>query len=235
MKADRPVALVTAASRGIGAACARRLAAEGYAVVLLARSPEVEDLANELGGAGMVGSVSVAKDLKRYVATAMERFDRIDAVIANTGHPAKGELLELSDDSWMEGMDLLLLSVIRLARLVTPVMLRQGGGALLNISSLWAVEPHLDAPVSSTLRGALGNFTKLYADRYAGANIRMNCLLPGFMSTYPVAEKFQQAIPMARIADPDEIAAAAAFLVSPAAAYITGQSIRADGGLTRSV
>jgi NAD(P)-dependent dehydrogenase (short-subunit alcohol dehydrogenase family) len=235
MTADRPVALVTAASRGIGAACARRLAAEGYAVVLLARSPEVADLANALGGAGVVGSVSVAEDLERYVATAMDRFGRIDAVIANTGHPAKGELLEISDVSWMEGMDLLLLSVIRLARLVTPVMLRQGGGVLLNISSLWAVEPHLDAPVSSTLRGALGNFTKLYADRYAAANIRMNCLLPGFMSTYPVAEEFQEAIPMSRIADPDEIAAVAAFLVSPAAAYITGQSIRADGGLTRSV
>jgi NAD(P)-dependent dehydrogenase (short-subunit alcohol dehydrogenase family) len=235
MTANRPVGLVTAASRGIGAACARRLAAEGYAVVLLARSPEVEDLASGLGGAGVVGSVSVAEDLERYVATAMERFGRVDAVIANTGHPAKGELLEISDDAWMEGVDLLLLSVIRLARLVTPMMLRQGGGALLNISSLWAVEPHLDAPVSSTLRGALGNFTKLYADRYAGANIRMNCLLPGFMSTYQVAEKFQQAIPMGRIADPDEIAAAAAFLVSPAAAYITGQSIRADGGLTRSV
>lgn len=235
MKADRPVGLITAASRGIGAACARRLAAEGYAVVLLARSPEVEDMAKALGGVGVVGSVSVVEDLERYVATALDGFGRIDAVIANTGHPAKGELLEISDTAWMEGVDLLLLSVIRLARLVTPAMLRQGGGALLNISSLWATEPHLDAPVSSTLRGALGNFTKLYADRYASANIRMNCLLPGFMTTYPVAEKFQQAIPMGRVADPDEIAGMAAFLVSPGAGYITGQSIRADGGLTRSV
>lgn len=235
MRSDRPVGLITAASRGIGAACARRLAAEGYAVVLLARSPEIEDIAKGLDGVGVVGSVSVAADLERFVATALERFGRIDAVIANTGHPAKGELLEISDGDWLEGMDLLLLSVIRLARLVTPAMLRQGGGALLNISSLWAVEPHLDAPVSSTLRAALGSFTKLYADRYASSGIRMNCLLPGFMSTYPVAEKFQQAIPMSRIADPDEIAAAAAFLVSSAAGYITGQSIRADGGLTRSL
>jgi NAD(P)-dependent dehydrogenase (short-subunit alcohol dehydrogenase family) len=235
VKPDRRVGLITAASRGIGAACARRLAADGYAVVLLARSPEIEEMANALGGVGVVGSVAVAEDLERYVATALERFGRIDAVIANTGHPAKGELLEISDSAWMEGMDLLLLNVIRLARLVTPPMLRQGGGALLNISSIWAAEPHLDAPVSSTLRGALGNFTKLYADRYARANIRMNCLLPGFMTTYPVAEKFQQAIPLGRIADPDEIAATAAFLVSPEAGYITGQSIRADGGLTRSV
>jgi len=235
MTSDRPVGLITAASRGIGAACARRLAADGYAVVLLARSPEIEEIGKALGGVGVVGSVAVVEDLERYVATTLERFGRIDAVIANSGHPAKGELLEISDSAWMQGMDLLLLSVIRLARLVTPVMLRQGGGALLNISSLWAVEPHLDAPVSSTLRGALANFTKLYADRYARANIRMNCLLPGFMTTYPVAEKFQQAIPMGRIADPDEIAGTAAFLVSPAAGYITGQSIRADGGLTRSL
>jgi NAD(P)-dependent dehydrogenase (short-subunit alcohol dehydrogenase family) len=235
MNADRPVGLITAASRGIGAACARRLAAEGYAVVLLARSPEISDIATALGGVGVTGSVSVAADLERFVATALDRFGRIDAVIANSGHPAKGELLEISDTDWMKGVDLLLLSVIRLARLVTPAMLRQGGGAMLNLSSLWAVEPHLDAPVSSTLRGALGNFTKLYADRYASSGIRMNCLLPGFMSTYPVAEKFQQAIPMGRVADPDEIAGMAAFLVSPAAAYVTGQSIRADGGLTRSV
>ncbi len=84
-----------------------------------------------------------------------------------------------------------------MARLVTPVFLRQGGGAIVNISSLWAVEPHLDAPVSSTLRASLSSFTKLYADRFAADRIRMNCVLAGFVDTYPVPEKFAQAIPMA--------------------------------------
>jgi NAD(P)-dependent dehydrogenase (short-subunit alcohol dehydrogenase family) len=155
--------------------------------------------------------------------------------VNNTGHPAKGDLLSIGDDDWTTGMDLVLLSVVRLARRVTPVFQRQGGGAIVNISSLWAVEPHLDAPVSSTLRAALSAYTKLYADRYAGERIRMNCVLAGFVSTYPVAEKFASAIPMRRVADPAEVARVAAFLLSEDAAYVTGQSVRADGGLTRSI
>ncbi len=230
----RPVALVTAASRGIGAACARELAGAGHDVVLLARSADVETLARELGGTAVRGSVAEAADLERLVKTALERHGRVDGVVVNTGHPAKGELLELADDAWREGLDLILLSVVRIARLVTPVMERQGGGAIVNISSLWAVEPNLQGPVSSTLRGALGNFTKLYADRYARAGIRMNCLLPGFVRTGEVSEALARRIPAGRYAEPAEIARTAAFLLSPAASYITGQSLIADGGLTRS-
>jgi NAD(P)-dependent dehydrogenase (short-subunit alcohol dehydrogenase family) len=229
-----PVALVTAASRGIGAACARVLAERGYRLGLLARSPDVMALARELGAVAVEGSVSDPAALERLVAAAMDAHGRIDALVNNTGHPAKGDLLALSDDDWLGGVDLLLLPVVRLARLVTPILQRQGGGAIVNVSSLWAVEPHLDAPVSSTLRAALSAYTKLYADRYAKERIRMNCLLAGFMTTYPVAEKFRSAIPMDRVAEPEEIARVAAFLLSPESAYITGQSIRSDGGLTRS-
>ena len=182
----------------------------------------------------MRGSVASGEDLARLVEAALSRYGRIDAVVNNTGHPAKGELLDLSDDDWKSGLDLLLLSVIRMARLVTPFFQRQGRGAIVNVSSLWAVEPSLDAPVSSTLRAALSAFTKLYADRHAREGIRMNCVLAGFATTYPVPEKFAAAIPMARISEPEEVARVAAFLLSDDAAYVTGQSVRSDGGLTRS-
>lgn len=229
-----PVALVTAASRGIGAACARVLAARGYRLALLARSKEAGEIARELGGVAVEGSVGDPASLERLVASALDAYGRIDAVVNNTGHPAKGDLLGLSDEDWRAGVDLVLLSVVRLARLVTPVFLRQRSGAIVNVSSLWAVEPNLDAPVSSTLRAALSAFTKLYADRYAADGIRMNCVLAGFASTHPVSEKFRQAIPMGRVSEPEEVGRVVAFLLSPDAGYITGQSIRSDGGLTRS-
>jgi NAD(P)-dependent dehydrogenase (short-subunit alcohol dehydrogenase family) len=235
MDDSRPVAIVTAASRGMGAACARELAGRGYAVSLLARSAEVEALAKELGGIAVRGSVSEAGDLETLVSATLDAFGRIDAVVANAGHPAKGDLLALSDTQWQEGFEMLLLSVVRLARLVTPVMTRQGGGAIVVISSLWAVEPHLDAPISSALRAAVGAFVKLFADAQARAGIRVNAVLPGFVSTYPAPLEILSRIPAGRQATPEEIAAVVGFLASPAAAYITGQSIRVDGGLTRSV
>jgi len=231
---DGPVAIVTAASRGIGAACARTLAARGYRLSLLARSEGVHALAAELGGIATAGSVTESVDLEAAVEKTLAAYGRIDAVVNNTGHPAKGDLLAIDDAGWTQGFALILLSVVRMARLVTPVFLRQGGGAVVNISSLWAVEPHLDAPVSSTLRASLSSFTKLYADRFGADRIRMNCLLAGFVDTYPVAEKFAQAIPMRRVAGAEEVARVAAFLLSDDAGYITGQSVRADGGLTRS-
>lgn len=228
------VAIVTAASRGLGRACAEVLAERGFSLALLARSRDVQAVVERLGGVGVEGSVTDPAALERVVAAAMTRWGRVDVVVNNTGHPAKGELLEVSDEAWHEGMDLLLLNVVRMARLVTPIMRRQGGGAIVNVSSLWAKEPHLDAPVSSALRAALAGFTKLYADRHAADGIRMNCVLAGFFDTYPVAPGFLSAIPLARPASKREIAEVVAFLASPASSYVTGQSVVADGGVTRS-
>ena len=229
------VALVTAASQGLGAACARELAGRGYRVALLARSQRVHELADELGGLGVQGSVAEAQSLERLVAAAMERFGRIDAVVNNSGHVAKGELLAISDDAWHEGLDLLLLSVIRLCRLVTPIMERQGGGAFVNISSFTAAEPSAPRPISSALRAALGSVAKLYADRYAAGGIRMNTLLLGWADTHPVAPADVAGIPLQRPADPAEVARVVAFLLSDESSYITGASLRVDGGLLRSV
>jgi NAD(P)-dependent dehydrogenase (short-subunit alcohol dehydrogenase family) len=235
MTTDRPVAIVTAASRGIGAGCARALAEEGFRVALLARSPETHRVAKELGGLGVTGSVTDEKDLKRLVETAEARYGRIDVVVNNTGHPAKGDLLAIPEQSWAEGYELLLQPVLRLARLVTPLLERQGGGSIVNLSSLWAVEPSLDAPISSTFRAALSAFTKLYADRYAKAGIRMNCILAGFADSHEVPDPIRQRIPVGRAATPREIGRLVVYLASPDSAYLTGQSIRIDGGLTRSL
>ena len=169
---EPPVAIITASGRGIGAACARALAGRGYRVALMSRSSGAEDLARELGGIGLRGSVTEPADLERLVAVTLDAHGRIDAVVNNTGDPARGELLDLTDDQWRGDLDLILLNVIRMARLVTPVMLVQGGGAWVNISAADAQEPEPRFPIGSTLRAALGAWTKLYADRYARDGIR---------------------------------------------------------------
>ncbi|MEM9597957.1 MAG: SDR family oxidoreductase [Acidobacteriota bacterium] len=233
MSDSKPVALVTAAGRGIGAACALELSRRGYHLALLSPSG-APDVAAETGAVAVAGSVTDTDDLRTLVDGAMERWGRIDAVVANTGHPAKGELLELTDEDWHDALDLVLLYSVRLARLVTPIMRRQGGGAILNITTLGAAEPNLMFPISSALRSAVGAFTKLYADRYGADGIRMNALLPGFADSYPESDDIIAKIPMGRYATVAEVARTIAFLVSDDSSYVTGQSIRIDGALGRS-
>jgi NAD(P)-dependent dehydrogenase (short-subunit alcohol dehydrogenase family) len=229
------VAIVTAAGKGVGAAIANELAAVGYRLSLLSNSGGALELAKELGGIGMVGSVTEAADLAGLIAATMKEFGRVDALVNNTGHPPKGELLDISDEEWHLGLDLLILNVVRIARLITPIFVQQGGGAIVNISTFSAFEPSLSFPVSSTLRSGLASFTKLYADRYAGSGIRINNVLPGYMDNYPENEENLAKIPMNRYGTVQEIARTVRFLLSDDAGYITGQNIRADGGITRSI
>lgn len=229
------VAVITAAGKGIGAAIARELAAVGYRVSLLSSSGGALTLARELGGIGMTGSVTAPADLARLVESTLERYGRIDAVVNNTGHPPKGELLDISDADWHLGLDLLVLNVVRMARLVTPAFLAQGGGAMVNISTFAAFEPEPGFPVSSSLRSALAGFVKLYADRYAAAGIRVNNVLPGYMDNYPESAANLAKIPMKRYARVEEVAKTVRFLLSDDAGYITGQNIRVDGGITHAI
>ncbi|MHB8733337.1 MAG: SDR family oxidoreductase [bacterium] len=227
-------AIVTGAGRGIGAAVAAELADRGYRLTVL--SPSGAPAAVRAHGAvGIAGSVTNPADLARVVDAALERFGRIDAVVNSTGHPARGRLLELTDADWLAGVDLLLLNVVRMARLVTPVFLGQGGGSIVNISTFSAFEPSAAFPVSSALRAALAGFAKMYADEYAAHRIRMNNVLPGFVESYPVDAETVGRIPAGRPGTLREIARTVAFLLSDDAGYITGQNLRADGGLTRSV
>ncbi len=230
----KKVAVVTAASKGMGAACAKELAQRGYNLVLMSRSDTVIELADTLRGIGLQGDVTNPDDLERVVSKAFKRYGRIDAVVNNTGHPAKGDLLGISDQEWHHGLDLLLLNVVRIARHVVPMMEKKHGGSIVNMSSFGAREPSLAFPLSSSLRAALSAFTKLFADRYANQGIRMNNVLPGFVDSYPIDNETKENIPMQRSGSVIEIAKTVAFLLSDDADYITGQSICVDGGLGRS-
>ncbi|MFK4448975.1 NAD(P)-dependent dehydrogenase (short-subunit alcohol dehydrogenase family) [Caballeronia udeis] len=229
------VAVVTAAGKGMGGAIARELASSGYRVALMSPSGSAAKLAEELGGFGISGSVTEEADIDRLVAETLDKYGRVDAVVNNTGHPPKGDLLTLTDDEWRAGLDIVLLNVIRMLRRVTPVFESQGGGAIVNISSFAAVSPLQIMPVSSTLRAGLSAFTQLYAERYAAKNIRINSVLPGYIDSWDASEEFIAALPAKRLGTVEEIAKAVAFLLSDGAGYITGQNIRVDGALVRAL
>jgi NAD(P)-dependent dehydrogenase (short-subunit alcohol dehydrogenase family) len=233
--AEEKVAIVTAAGSGMGAGVARKLAEDGWRVAILSSSGRGEALAEELGGFGVTGSNQSNDDLVRLVDGTMERWGRIDALVNSAGHGPRGPVLELTDEDWHAGMDVYLLGAVRPARLVTPHMQAGGGGAIVNISTFAAFEPDPVFPTSGVFRAGLAAFAKLYADRYAAENIRMNNVLPGFIDTRGQKEEFRVRIPMRRYGDVAEIAATVAFLISDAAGYITGQNLRVDGGITRSV
>jgi len=231
----KKVAIVTAASKGMGRACAYELHNRGYALSLMSRGDEIDGLGEELEALTMKGSVTSADDLSNLVKATNERYGKIDAVVNNTGHPAKGPLLSISDQEWHDGMDLILLNVIRMARLVVPYFKSNGGGSIVNISTFAAFEPSLSFPVSSAMRAALAGFTKLFSDEYGTSGIRMNNVLPGFINSYPVDEDVLERIPLKRQGKIEEIAKTTAFLLSSDAEYITGQNIRVDGGISRSI
>lgn len=235
MTSDLRVALLTAAGSGIGAAAARKLAADGWQVAILSSSGKGEALAGELGGLGLTGSNRDGADLQRLVDGAMARWGRIDAVVNSAGHGPKGPLLTISDADWQLGMEYYLLNVVRIARLVTPVMQGQRSGAIVNVSTYATFEPEATFPTSGVFRAGLAAFSKLYADQYALDNIRINNVLPGFIDSLPEKDERRNRIPMGRYGSSAEVAELIAFLASDKASYITGQNIRIDGGITRSV
>lgn len=229
------VAIITAGGSGMGAGAARRLAAEGYQVAILSSSGKGEALAGELGGIGVTGSNQSNDDLKRLVDRTLEKWGRIDVLVNSAGHGPRAPVLELTDEDWHNGMEVYFLNAVRPTRLVTPVMLKQKAGVIINISTFAAFEPDPVFPTSGVFRAGLAAFAKLFSDRYAADNIRMNNVLPGFIDSLPEKPEFRDRIPMERYGRTEEIAATVAFLASEGGGYITGQNIRVDGGITRAV
>jgi NAD(P)-dependent dehydrogenase (short-subunit alcohol dehydrogenase family) len=229
------VAIITAGGSGMGAGAARKLAEKGYKVGILSSSGKGEALARELGGIGVTGSNQNNDDVSKLVDLAIGKWGRIDALVNSAGHGPRAPILEITDEDWHTGMEVYFLSAVRPARLIAPIMAKQGGGAIVNISTFAAFEPDPVFPTSGVFRAGLAAFTKLFADHYAGQNVRMNNVLPGFIDSLPEKEKFKTRVPMGRYGKTEEIAETIAFLVSDGGAYITGQNLRVDGGITRSV
>jgi NAD(P)-dependent dehydrogenase (short-subunit alcohol dehydrogenase family) len=229
------VAIITAGGSGMGADAARKLAKEGFKVAILSSSGKGEALAAKLGGIGVTGSNRSNDDLKRLVDAALEKWGRIDAAVNSAGHGPRAPVLEISDDDWHLGMETYLLNAVRVARLVTPAMQAQKSGSIVNISTYAAFEPEALFPTSGVFRAGLAAFTKLYADKYAPENIRMNNVLPGFIDSLPESGERRERIPMGRYGRVEEVSELIAFLASEKSSYITGQNIRVDGGITRSV
>jgi NAD(P)-dependent dehydrogenase (short-subunit alcohol dehydrogenase family) len=232
---EKPVAMIVGGGSGIGADAARKLAEDGYDVAVMSSSGKGETLGKELGGVGFTGSNLVVRDLEKFVQLTLDRFGRIDAVINCTGHGPKGPVMEISDEDWHLGMDVYFLNVVRITRLVLPIMQKQGNGSIVNISTFATFEPDPDFPTSAVFRASLAGYTKLFADKYASENIRMNNILPGFIDSLPEKPDRIARIPAGRYAKVRELSETVAFLASDKSSYITGQNLRVDGGLTASV
>lgn len=229
------VALVTAGGSGMGAASARRLAADGFRVAILSSSGKGQALADELGGFGVTGSNQSVSDLQSLVDEAIRRWGRIDVLVNSAGHGPRKSILDISDDDWRTGFDVYFLNAVRPTRMVTPIMQKQKSGAIINISSAWAFEPTAQFPTSAVARAGLASFTKIFADTYAADNIRMNNVLPGWIDSLPATDERRDSVPLKRYGKSEEVAATVSFLASDGAAFITGQNIRVDGGMTRAV
>jgi 3-oxoacyl-[acyl-carrier protein] reductase len=249
-------AIVTAASKGLGFACARVLAEEGVNVLLCARTgATVEDavstIASEAPGkvVPLVADVSDAEDCQRIVEEAQHTLGEIDILVTNTGGPERGSFDDCDDDAWLRAFQSTLLNVVRLVRLVAPGMCGRGWGRIVNIASITARQPIDNLTMSNALRPAIVGLAKDLSLRYAAHNVLVNTVCPGLHRTdrvLHVAERgdgdaearlarMAEQVPLGRLGEPVELARVVAFLSSEAASYVTGTSIAVDGGLYRGL
>jgi NAD(P)-dependent dehydrogenase (short-subunit alcohol dehydrogenase family) len=229
------VAVFIAAGSGMGADAAKHLSSKGYEIAIMSSSGKGEELANKLGGLGFTGSNLITIDIERYIEKVLSKFGKIDVLVNSAGHGPKGDILEISDEDWIKGMEIYFLNVVRASRIITPIMQKQKNGSIINISTFAIFEPDASFPTSGVFRSGLASFIKIYSDKYAKDNIRINNILPGFIDSLPAKKEFLNRIPLQRYGKVSEISAVVEMLASDGGAYITGQNIRVDGGITRSV
>lgn len=249
------VALVTAASRGLGAAVALAFAREGARVAICGRTRETlmatsHRIADETGAEvlAITADVSQAADVKKLVATTVDRFGRLDVLVTNAGGPPSGNFLDLQESDWEHAVQLTLMSAVRLCYAVVPVMRQQGGGSILAVTSLSVKQPLDNLILSNSLRLGVIGLVKSLSNELGPDGVRVNAICPGWTRTERVDEllearaaksgqtpeeeaaKITATTPLGRMAAPEEFARAAVFLASPAASYITGVSLLVDGG-----
>lgn len=251
------VAMVAAASKGLGKACALALAQEGCRVSICARSADALERARaEIAAQGEVvaveADVSSPQDLERWHAETVAHLGDAEILITNTGGPPVARFLELTDAQWQAGVESTLMNVVRLSRLVIPAMQRRRWGRIIHLTSMVAKQPMEELVISSTLRAGLSALTKTMANQFGPDNITVNAILTGHVRTerqmhlaavrmkeWGVSEeeyfrRSAEAIPLRRIAEPREVGEVAAFLASERASFITGASLPVDGGLIKA-
>jgi 3-oxoacyl-[acyl-carrier protein] reductase len=249
------VAMVAAASKGLGLATAQSLAREGCRLSICSRSEEaLEEAKRAIGGDVLAVACDVSKpgDLQRWVDATRERFGAIDILVTNTGGPPAAKFLALSEEQWREGIDGVLMNVVRVCRMVIPEMQQRKWGRIVHITSLVAKQPMEILTISSTLRAGLSALTKTMAEQLAPDNILVNAVLPGQIATDrqivlnearakdqgvsydDFVSRVTQTIPLRRLGRPEEIGDVIAFLCSAPASYLTGVSLQVDGGLIKS-
>ncbi len=231
----KKIAAFIASGSGMGADAAKHLHSKGYEVAIMSSSGKGEKLAKDLGGLGFTGSNLLNKDIKSFIDKVYLEYGKVDILINSAGHGPKGDILQISDEEWVKGMEVYFLNVVRATRITTPIMQKQNNGSIINISTFAIFEPDSSFPTSGVFRSGLAAFTKIYSDKYAKNNIRMNNILPGFIDSLPAKEEFLKRIPLQRYGKVSEISAVVEMLASEGGSYITGQNIRVDGGITRSV
>lgn len=250
------VAMVAAASKGIGLATAKRLAQEGCHISICGRTEEtLEIAAAEIGEETRTYVVDVANadDLAWWVEQTIQDLGNPSILVTNTGGPPAGNWTKMSDEQWQSGFDSTLMNVVRLVRLVSPHMVQANWGRIVHITSLVAKEPSEMLPISSTLRTGLMSLARLQATELGPSNVTVNCVLPGHTLTdrqlhladlraeregitqEAALGRQAEAVPLRRLAEPDEIAAAIAFLCSECASYVSGTNLLVDGGLTKGL
>lgn len=253
------IALVAAASQGLGRAVAEELAMEGASLIICARNQErINETCNAIKegyGAdiiGVAGDLSQLADVQRIVDRAIEGFGQIDILVTNTGGPPAGSFESLSRENWQDAVDNLLFSVVELTRLTLPGMKERRWGRILNVTSIAAKQPVENLLLSNCLRAGITGLAKTLANEVGEYGVTVNNIMPGYTATERVEElaatladqdgvdpaeirvRWESEIPMRRLGSPREFAALAAFLVSERASYITGCSIAVDGGWIRS-